>query len=88
MNRTLERPHLQLQQVKMELKVCSQTQCRLIAILQCRNFSPAMSAQGHKQTLKRTGPMSALPTKADMVQQGRDVRFVPQADISRRDFSS
>src|SRR5262249_36721098 len=26
-------------------------------------------------------PMSALPPKADMDQQGRDVRFVPKADI-------
>src|SRR5262249_55640458 len=25
--------------------------------------------------------MSALPPKADMVQRGRDVRFVPKADI-------
>jgi hypothetical protein len=27
--------------------------------------------------------MSALPPKADMDQHGRDVRFVPKADISR-----
>jgi len=27
------------------------------------------------------GPMSALPPKADMDQHGRDVRFVPKADI-------
>ena len=27
--------------------------------------------------------MSALPPKADMDQQGRDVRFVPEADILR-----
>jgi hypothetical protein len=26
--------------------------------------------------------MSALPPKADMVQDGRDVRFVPEADIT------
>jgi hypothetical protein len=25
--------------------------------------------------------MSALPPKADMVQRGRDVRFVPEADM-------
>jgi hypothetical protein len=28
--------------------------------------------------------MSALPPKADMDQHGRDVRFVPKADIWRR----
>src|SRR5215831_18542974 len=28
--------------------------------------------------------MSALPPKADMVQRGRDVRFVPEADITLR----
>ena len=28
-------------------------------------------------------PMSALPPKADMDRQGRDVRFVPKADILR-----
>ena len=27
-------------------------------------------------------PMSALPPKADMVQHGRDVRFVPKTDIA------
>jgi hypothetical protein len=29
--------------------------------------------------------MSALPPEAEMVQHGRDVRFVPQADIRQRD---
>ena len=28
--------------------------------------------------------MSALPPKADMDQHGRDVRFVPKADIAHR----
>ena len=41
---------------------------------------PHMSALGHKRTLSRLHPMSALPPKADIVQDGRDVRFVPKAD--------
>ena len=30
--------------------------------------------------------MSALPPKADMDEHGRDVRFVPKADIEERDY--
>jgi hypothetical protein len=48
------RPHLQLQQVKMELKVCSLTQPRLIANFAMQKFRPAMSAQGQKQGQKQT----------------------------------
>ena len=40
-----------------------------------------MSPLGQKQTLKRFHPMSALPPIADIVQQNRDVCFVPIADI-------
>src|SRR5215472_14483284 len=36
-----------------------------------------MSALGHKRTLRHLRSMSALPPKADMDQNGRDVRFVP-----------
>jgi hypothetical protein len=43
----------------------------------------AMSALGQKQTSEHDWTMSALPPKADMVQQDGDVRFVPKADISR-----
>jgi len=43
-----------------------------------------MSALGHKRTLKRLHPMSALPPKADIIQHDRDVRFVPKADIDCR----
>jgi len=42
---------------------------------------PLMSALGQKQTLGRVRLMSALPPKADMDRHGRDVRFVPIADI-------
>jgi hypothetical protein len=43
----------------------------------------AMSALGHnhKRTLRRVQTMSALLPKVDIVQPGRDVRFVPKADI-------
>src|SRR5215472_6325185 len=40
-----------------------------------------MSVLGQKQTLQHVCTMSALPPKADMDQHGRDVRFVPKADI-------
>jgi hypothetical protein len=40
-----------------------------------------MSALGQKQTLEHVRAMSALPPKADIDPQGRDVRFVPKADI-------
>jgi hypothetical protein len=40
-----------------------------------------MSASGQKRTSKRIQPMSALPPKADIVQHGGNVRFVPKADI-------
>jgi hypothetical protein len=40
-----------------------------------------MSAQGQKRTSRPEISMSALTPKADMVQHGRDVRFVPKADI-------
>ena len=40
-----------------------------------------MSALGQKQTSVWRTLMSALPPKADIVQHGGDVRFVPKADI-------
>jgi hypothetical protein len=43
-----------------------------------------MSALGQKQTARPEISMSALPTKADMVQHDGDVRFVPKADINGR----
>jgi hypothetical protein len=39
-----------------------------------------MSALGQKRTFGEDETMSALPPKADMDQDGRDVRFVPKAD--------
>jgi hypothetical protein len=41
-----------------------------------------MSALGQKQTLQSVGPMSALPSKADIADAMRNVRFVPKADIA------
>jgi hypothetical protein len=43
-----------------------------------------MSALGQKQTSRHLQPMSALPPKADIGTQPRDVRFVPKADIGSR----
>ena len=40
-----------------------------------------MSALGQQQTLEKVRLMSALPPKPDMDHYGRDVRFVPKADI-------
>jgi hypothetical protein len=42
------------------------------------NSAPVpMSALGQKRTFQNVRPMSALPPKADMVQHGCDVSFVP-----------
>src|SRR5262249_48681925 len=46
-----------------------------------RNRGSMMSALGQKQTLQLIRSMSALPPKADIGTQPRDVRFVPEADI-------
>ena len=51
-------------------------------ICSLRRFLP-MSALGQKQTSRLVRAMSALPPKADIGTQPRDVRFVPKADISR-----
>ena len=40
-----------------------------------------MSALGQKQTSARVRVMSALPPKADIDNDGRDVRFVPKATL-------
>ena len=44
---------------------------------------PGMSALGQKRTFRDAEAMSALPPKADIDEQGCDVRFVPKADILR-----
>jgi hypothetical protein len=43
-----------------------------------------MSALGQKQTLAHVRVISALPPKADIVEQDRDVCFVPFADDVQR----
>jgi hypothetical protein len=48
--------------------------------VQHSNISALMSALGQKQT-NDVSPMSALPPKADIGTQPRDVCFVPKADI-------
>jgi hypothetical protein len=42
-----------------------------------------MSASGQKQTSQHVRTMPALPPKADIETQSRNVRFVPKADILR-----
>src|SRR5262249_22026173 len=51
--------------------------------LHSNNPNPPMSALGQKQTLRYVRRMSALPPKADIGTQPRNVRFVPKADIRR-----
>jgi hypothetical protein len=43
--------------------------------------SSSMSALGQKRTLDCRPLMSALPPKADIGTQSKNVRFVPKADI-------
>jgi hypothetical protein len=43
-----------------------------------------MSALGQKQTSRPKNSMSALPPRADIVQDRGDVRFVPKADHGSR----
>ena len=45
------------------------------------NPEPLMSALSQKRTSEHFQSMSALPPKADIGTQSRDVRFVPKADI-------
>ena len=52
------------------------------ASLHGSNLEPLMSALGQKRTLRSARGMSALPPKADIGTQPRDVRFVPKADIA------
>jgi hypothetical protein len=52
-----------------------------MVILGGDNPQDRMSAMGQKQTSEQVRAMSALPPKADIDQHGRDVRFVPKADI-------
>ena len=44
-----------------------------------------MSALGHKRTFAAQNGMSALPLKADMCSAQTDVRFVPIADMSKKE---
>jgi hypothetical protein len=43
-----------------------------------------MSPLGQERTLARLNAMSDIPPKADIVQHGGNVRFVPKADIGAR----
>jgi hypothetical protein len=48
----------------------------------------SMSALGQKRTFRIALAMSALPPKADIHCDGRNVRFGPEADIPIRDSST
>jgi hypothetical protein len=50
---------------------------------ECRTWDEPVSTSGQKQTSRAAISISALPPKADIVQHGGNVRFVPQADIGR-----
>jgi hypothetical protein len=47
-----------------------------------RQTSDVMSALGRKRTSQHTRAMSALPPKADIGTQPRNVRFVPKAEVA------
>ena len=47
-----------------------------------KKASMPMSALGQKQTSRAAISMSGLPPKADIVQHGGNVRFVPKAEVS------
>jgi len=49
--------------------------------LHSSNSEPLMSALGQKQTFPNVRLMSALPPKADIGAQSRNVCFVPKADM-------
>ena len=49
--------------------------------LHSSNPDPLMSALGQKRTSEHVQSMSALPPKADVDHDGRDVRFVPEAEV-------
>src|SRR5215471_18748861 len=50
-------------------------------LLRSNNSLRLMSALGQKRTFREVETMSALPPKADIGTQPRDVRFVPLAAI-------
>ena len=61
--------------------------------MDCRNYSRDLQPAkwGRTVILRSNNPhdrMSALPPKADIDQHGRDVRFVPKADIGRSFINS
>jgi hypothetical protein len=56
------------------------TKSRDRALVRHSKIELRMSQMGQKRTLTRVQPMSALPPKADIVQHGGNVRFVPIPD--------
>ena len=69
-----------------ELPIFEETHNRALARMGLRvvhhsKIRPLMSALGQKRTFRLV--LSALPPKADIGTQSRDLRFVPKADILR-----
>ena len=70
--------------VASELRFAFNNLASIVRNLHGSNRESLMSALGQKRTLQRFLVMSALPPKADIGTQPRNVRFVPQADILHR----
>src|SRR6516225_5649647 len=54
------------------------------AVVRHNKFRRGMSALGQKRTSAHVRGMSALPPKAEIETQSRDVRFVPIADMHNK----
>jgi hypothetical protein len=62
--------------------ICDRRNGVLEVSLHSSNPDPLMSALGQKQTFGPFITMSALPPRADIGTQPRNVCFVPEADIN------
>jgi hypothetical protein len=59
-----------------------------MGILRSSNSQKRMSEMGQKRTWQSEFLMSALPSKADISECRLDVRFLPEAEITRSDVPS
>jgi hypothetical protein len=75
--------HCDLQRTELQQGFATSEMGRIV-ILRGNDPQDRMSALGQKQTFSELCVMSALPPKADIGTQSRNVRFVPKADILRR----
>jgi hypothetical protein len=81
-------PKLAMQQqgpVQLNQQTCqSRSKTHQLKTVHRSKRRPLMPALGQERTSPAYSAMSALPPKADKLQTFRDVRFVPEADITRR----